>query len=78
VVRTQAEAFSQEQADIDRRLMIVTSSDTSNEAVQRFETGMEKLRKLDICKGYMEILKEVDRLRFVCQLAPRAPQLILP
>ncbi|KAK2754047.1 hypothetical protein FQN54_007216 [Arachnomyces sp. PD_36] len=61
-IRSQADAFNQEQTDIDRRLMIVTGSDTSNEAVQRFEVGMENLRKLDICKGYMEILKEVDRL----------------
>ena len=59
--------------------MVVTGSDTSNEAVQRFESGMEKLRKLDICKGYMEILKEVDRLRFVLPSFPSgASLLILP
>lgn len=44
--------------------MIITQSDTSDEAVAQFEASMEKLRRLDISKGYMELLNEVDRLRY--------------
>lgn len=44
--------------------MIITQSDTSDEAVAQFEARMEKLRRLDISKGYMELLNEVDRLRY--------------
>jgi RAD50-interacting protein 1 len=55
--------FNKEQEDIDRRLMIITSSETSDEAVQRFESSMDKLRRLDVANGYIELLKEVDVLR---------------
>lgn len=45
--------------------MIITQSDTSDEAVRQFEASMEKLRRLDISKGYMELLNEIDRLRYL-------------
>ena len=60
----QAEAFQAQQADIDRRLLIVTRSETSDEAARSFEGSMEKLRSLDIVKGYVELLKEVEELRY--------------
>ena len=60
----QSEAFQAQQADIDRRLLIVTRSKTSDEAARKFESSMEKLRSLDIAKGYMELLKEVEELRY--------------
>lgn len=43
--------------------MIVTQSETSDDAVKRFEASMEGLRRLDIAAGYMELLKEVDDAR---------------
>jgi hypothetical protein len=43
-------------------LAVVTASDTPDEAAQRFRRPMEKLRKLDLAKAYMELLKEVDDL----------------
>ena len=55
--------FNKEQEDIDQRLMIITSSETSDEAVKRFESSMDKLRRLDVANGYIELLKEVDVLR---------------
>ncbi|KAI9772774.1 MAG: hypothetical protein M1839_002319 [Geoglossum umbratile] len=61
-VLQQAEAFQAQQADIDRRLLIVTRSETSDEAARRFERSMEKLRSLDIAKGYVEILREAEVL----------------
>ncbi len=62
-IREQAEQFSKRQADIDRRLLIITQSETSDEAVRRFESSMEKLRRLDIAKGYVELLQEVESLK---------------
>ncbi|OCL09950.1 hypothetical protein AOQ84DRAFT_254038, partial [Glonium stellatum] len=61
-LQEQVRQFNKDQEDIDRRLLIVTSSETSDEAVQRFESSMDKLRRLDIASGYMELLKEVDTL----------------
>lgn len=62
-VRGKGQAFQKEQGDIDRRLLIVTESETSDEAVEKFESSMANLRKLDIATGYIELLKEVDGLR---------------
>ncbi|KAI9760861.1 MAG: hypothetical protein M1835_000086 [Candelina submexicana] len=61
-VLRQAEAFTKQQADIDRRLLIVTRSETSDDAVERFEGSMEKLRRLEIAEGYVELLRDVDSL----------------
>ncbi|CAK3972207.1 rint-1 family [Lecanosticta acicola] len=65
-VQRKALAFQQEQEDIDRRLLIVTQSETSDEAVQKFEESMGRLRKLDVAAGYVELLKEVDALKTEC------------
>ena len=61
-----SQAFEKEQGDIDRRLLIVTQSETSDDAVQKFEASTERLRKLDVAAGYVELLKEVDGLRSEC------------
>ncbi|KAF9242966.1 hypothetical protein CBS147317_675 [Penicillium roqueforti] len=60
--RKQAEAFTAEQADIDRRLMAITQSETSDEAVRSLEKSMEKLQRLELSKGYVELLKEAEEL----------------
>lgn len=57
------QTFNKKQVDIDRRLLIVTHSDTSDDAVRKFDKNMEKLRRLDITKNYVELLAEVDSLR---------------
>lgn len=56
-------AFRRDQQDIDRRLMIVTASDTSDEAVPQFEAVLGTLQRLDVASGYIELLGEVDVLR---------------
>ncbi|KUL90627.1 hypothetical protein ZTR_00127 [Talaromyces verruculosus] len=61
-VRKQVETFRQEQADIDRRLMIITQSETSDDAVRIFESSMQKLQLLDIAKGYLSQLQEIESL----------------
>lgn len=44
----------------------MTQSETSDEAVQKFEASMARLRKLDVAAGYVELLKEVELLRTEC------------
>ncbi|PYI10176.1 RINT-1 family protein [Aspergillus sclerotiicarbonarius CBS 121057] len=60
--RQRAEAFGEQQADIDRRLKALTGSDTSDEAAKRFEASIEKLRRLEISRSYMSLLKEAEGL----------------
>ena len=62
--RKRAEAFKEQQADIDRRLKTITKSDASDEAAQKFEASMNKLRRLEISRGYVALLKESDELRY--------------
>jgi len=42
--------------------MIVTSSDTPVQAVQRLKGPMEKLRQVELARAYVEMLKNVDEL----------------
>jgi len=65
-VRQRAEAFQKEQSDIDNRLLMVTQSETSDDAVQKFEASMERLRKLEVAAGYVDMLREVDTLSSEC------------
>ncbi|KAI1978099.1 hypothetical protein LOZ53_004892 [Ophidiomyces ophidiicola] len=61
-VRKHAEAFAARQEDINKRLMEVTQSKTSDEAIVQFEARMEKLRRLDVAKGYMDLLSKVNSI----------------
>jgi len=61
----QVETFNEEQADIDRRLMIITQSETSDDAVRIFESSMQKLQRLDVAKGYLSQLQEIETLRWL-------------
>jgi hypothetical protein len=45
--------------------MIIAQSDASDEAVHIFESSMEKLRRLDVAQGYVELLTEIETLRYV-------------
>ena len=45
--------------------MIITQSETSDEAVKKFDASMFKLQKLDIAKGYVELLSTIQHLRSV-------------
>lgn len=68
--RKQAEAFNEQQADIDRRLKELTGSDSSDEAAKRFEASIEKLRRLEISRDYMTLLKEAEDLRYGVVIYP--------
>lgn len=60
--RRDAEGFKQSQADIDRRLTIITNSDTADEAVTKFEEMMGTMRKFDIVNTYLAALQDVERM----------------
>lgn len=61
-VLIQAQLFRQEQEDIDRRLKATTSSETVQDAALEFKASMERLRRLDVAKGYMSLILEVNKL----------------
>ncbi|ATZ47313.1 hypothetical protein BCIN_02g06050 [Botrytis cinerea B05.10] len=56
------QAFEQQQEDLRARMMILTSSDTPEEAVQRLKGPMEKLQQVEVAQAYVELLKDVDDL----------------
>ncbi|KAL2860473.1 TIP-1 family-domain-containing protein [Aspergillus pseudodeflectus] len=60
--RKRAEAFNEQQADIDRRLMALTRSNASDEATKRFEAGIRKLQRLELSRGYIGLLKDAEDL----------------
>jgi len=62
-LQRKAHAFRREQADIDQRLLVITASETSEEAVPRFEASLDQLHRLHVASGYVELLSEVDGLR---------------
>ncbi|TKA75101.1 hypothetical protein B0A49_03364, partial [Cryomyces minteri] len=66
-IRQKANQFREEQGNIDRRLLIVTQSETSDEARPQFEKIMDKLHRFDVATGYMELLKEVHALSELSQ-----------
>ena len=43
--------------------MVITASETSDEAVPRFEDILSTLQRLDVANAYVELLQEVDVLR---------------
>lgn len=62
-LQDKAHTFRRQQADIDQRLLVITASETSEEAVPRFEASLDQLHRLDVASGYVELLSEVDGLR---------------
>ncbi|KAG9243861.1 RINT-1 family protein-like protein [Calycina marina] len=61
-IRKDAHEFERQQSDVQRRIMVITSSDNVDEATRSLNGPMEKLRKVDLAKGYIELLKEVNDL----------------
>lgn len=58
----QAQAFKRQQADVDRRLLIVTQSETSDDAIKTFDADIRLLQKLDVARNYVELLAHVEDL----------------
>ncbi|KAL2809806.1 TIP-1 family-domain-containing protein [Aspergillus granulosus] len=70
--RKRAEAFKEQQADIDRRLKALTGSDASDEAAKRFEAGIRKLRSLELSRSYITLLKDAEELSKQAQQSLRS------
>ncbi|KAF2129786.1 hypothetical protein P153DRAFT_366295 [Dothidotthia symphoricarpi CBS 119687] len=66
-LRTRADAFRREQADMDRRLLVMTASDASDDALPRFEAVLGSLQRLDVAAQYVDLLARVDALRAQAQ-----------
>jgi len=62
-VDQKSRAFQHEQADIDKRLIIITQSEAVEDAVRRFDASLGKLRRLELANGYLGLLAEVERLK---------------
>ncbi|KAF2175042.1 hypothetical protein K469DRAFT_703365 [Zopfia rhizophila CBS 207.26] len=62
LLQERARSFKSAQADIDRRLIVIAESETSDEAVPRFESILDTLQRLDVANAYVALLKDVDAL----------------
>jgi RAD50-interacting protein 1 len=63
VMLQQAREFERQQASVQERLMIVTSSDTPEEATRRLKEPLEKLRKLELAERYVDMLENIEGLK---------------
>jgi hypothetical protein len=59
----QTQEFERQQASVQERLKIVTSSDTPEEATQRMRGPLEKLRKLELAEQYVDMLEHIEVLK---------------
>ena len=62
---TQAQLFQQEQVDIGRRLQAIAASEETKDVARQLQTTMDKLQRLEVAKGYVELIQLVHNLRCV-------------
>lgn len=62
---TQAHLFQQEQIDIDRRLQAIAASEETKDAARQIQASMDRLQRLEIAKGYVELIQLVHNLRYI-------------
>jgi hypothetical protein len=55
--------FQRQQESVQKRLMIVTSSDSPKEATRRIKAPLEKLHRVELANNYVELLKDVEELK---------------
>ncbi|KAI5305073.1 NuA4 histone acetyltransferase subunit [Ascosphaera pollenicola] len=78
-VKEMANAFEQQQQEIDRHLMSTTNSHTADEAVQKFESWMKRIQAYEVAQGYLKTLAEVNSLKDQANSHLKdAPHLALP
>lgn len=61
-LRDRAVQHENEQADIERRLVALTHSEVSDDALRVLEEPMQKLRRIDLAENYIQTLRNVDDL----------------
>lgn len=57
-----AAGFQAAQADIDRRLLAAGTGDSVAAAAQQLDATVDKLRRLDVARGYVDLLCTVQQL----------------
>lgn len=71
----QTHKYQQHYDQVQARLMSVTMSDTPAEAAHRLKEPMEKLRRVELARSYVELLKNVDDLTIEARKnLPRHPK----
>ena len=63
-LRADAEAYQKEQADLDRRLKELVQSNVTDNAVQKFEARMSKVRSLEVAQSYLEMVQQMNTLSY--------------
>ncbi|KAF8437405.1 TIP-1 family-domain-containing protein [Terfezia claveryi] len=58
----QAQLFQQEQIDIDQRLQAIAASEETKDAARQIQASMDKLQRLEVAKGYVELIQLVHNL----------------
>jgi hypothetical protein len=62
-MREQKRLFESQREAVLKRLMVVVRSDTPEEATALLKGPMEKLRRVELAKAYVELLKDVDGMK---------------
>lgn len=62
-VLQRTQEYKQHYDHVQTRLLSVTSSSTPEEAANKMRGPMEKLRRVELARSYVEMLKDVDQLR---------------
>ena len=55
--------FQKQKTDIDRRLQIISQSETSDDALIKLDSTISRLHELEVAQGYFNTLKEAENLR---------------
>lgn len=67
-VDQKSRSFQHAQADIDKRLISITQSEATEDAVRQFDASLGKIRRFELANGYLGLLAEVERLRHVLKV----------
>ncbi|OAP64340.1 hypothetical protein AYL99_00312 [Fonsecaea erecta] len=61
-LRAKAEECQREHAEIDLRLRTLAQSNVSDDAAQKVEARMSKVRSLEVAQGYLELVQQLNTL----------------
>ena len=61
----EAQVFQQEQFDIEQRRHATTGSESTIIAARQIKASTDKLHKLEVSKGYIELIQLIHQLRYI-------------
>ena len=61
----EVQSFQQEQRVIDRGLQAVKASEETRDAARQIQATMDRLQRLEVAKGYVELIQLVHHLRYI-------------